>query len=98
MTKKELTKQQLRDRICDNCDHRTMSNKEILRYIAQWKEEPPFNWCRYRKNHPRENTCMHWTDDITEEIESEIGVEAFETSGSHPAIEEWLEWTKSGGF
>ena len=35
-------------------------------YIAHWKEEPPFDWCKYRKSHPRENTCSHWAEDITD--------------------------------
>lgn len=55
-----------------------MDDEEMSNYKAQWNEDPPFDWCRFRKNHPKENTCNNWTDDFVENPYDEIEFEEYE--------------------
>lgn len=62
MNKAETIKQLLRNKSCENCDNRYMSEEETQAYRLRWNEEPPFDWCRVLVSRPKENTCPNWGD------------------------------------
>lgn len=58
--RKEILKNQLRDKNCSNCQKRTMDDDSIKKYIDYWGEFPPERWCHEYSEPPTEYSCSHW--------------------------------------